>query len=356
VVGRLAVIRADASPTIGIGHIVRCMALAEALVDQNYEVHFASQAGTIGSAPMLNTSKFKYFELSVDPSCEIAEIKKTWPNGVDLLVTDGYQLDCGFESNCRNWSKTILSIDDLADRRHHCDFLLDSSPNRKSSDYARLVPPHCKLLLGVDFALLRNAFAEKRETALTKRYQQNYLARILVNFGGSDASNLTPTALRAIEKSGAELVVDVMMGAAANNRAEVEDTITKIALTTQLHVGVTDPSDLMANADLAIGAGGGTAWERCAVGLPSIVIQTSHNQRSLIDSLTARNAIWFAGPRERIEVNKLANLIWIVLSDIEEWRDVSSNAAILCDGLGSRRVAQALTSIVTENGDLNASA
>jgi UDP-2,4-diacetamido-2,4,6-trideoxy-beta-L-altropyranose hydrolase len=337
-----AVIRADAAPNLGIGHVARCLSLASVLADKGYDITFASRPGTRESAPMLDDAAVEIFEFKPDSDDETGQMKKQWPAGIDLLVVDSYELDANFETGCRKWSQQIVTIDDLADRRHDCDILVDSSPARQAKDYDGRIPNDCNLMLGSSHALLRPGFARLRPSTIHRRGKPGPIDRLLINFGGTDAWNLTPLVIEAVALSKLKCGADIMLGSGAVNQEDVKAAIAQYLPGARLHVGHSRPEQLMANADLAIGAGGGTAWERCALGLASIVIQTSGNQDSIISALDEAGAIWPAGHRRDLTVQKLSFLLNSVIEDDAARSAVSSRAAQLCDGLGARRVAQGI--------------
>src|ERR1700748_3553478 len=130
-----AIFRTDASVTIGGGHVRRCIALADALADSGWSIGFVCSAAAGNVVPELRRRAY--------PITEPADFKS---ERCALLAVDDYRLDAAFETPCRRWAERILVIDDLANRRHDCDFLTDQSPARRAEDYASIVPPDCVLL------------------------------------------------------------------------------------------------------------------------------------------------------------------------------------------------------------------
>lgn len=193
----------------------------------------------------------------------------------DWLVVDHYALDACWETVLRKVAKSILVIDDIADRQHDCDALLDQNFYvDMDTRYAGKVPPHCQLLLGPRYALLRDEFRQLRERI---KLRAGAVKRVLVFFGGVDVDNYTGRTVEALANIDIKgLHVDVVIGAQHPYRKQIESACAEHQF--DCHVQTSHMAELMATADLAIGAGGSTVWERCCMGLPAFVICTADNQ------------------------------------------------------------------------------
>lgn len=340
---RQAVFRADASAAIGGGHVARCLALADALAEIGWSCRFAVDQQTMMAMPALAASPHDFIRLNGGGPDEAAEIKPSIQNKVDLLIVDHYQRDAKFESACRSWADCILAIDDLADRKHDADFLLDQTFGRVEADYASFVPSNCRMLLGPAYALLRPQFAQSRPAALARRNAD--FRRILICMGSSDLHDMTSVALRAVVKSGVAVAVDVVLGSISPNRAAVEADIAKLGEDIRLHVDVSDMAALMSNADLAIGSSGGISWERCAVGLPTIAIVTADNQRMIAANLSAAGAVRLPGDWTDCSEDRIADAITEFVRHSELLTDMSRKAAAICDGRGVERTTSAICGV-----------
>jgi UDP-2,4-diacetamido-2,4,6-trideoxy-beta-L-altropyranose hydrolase len=291
-------IRADASLPMGTGHLMRCLTLADALRQRGGRIRFVSRHMTPDLAEMLTDHghELKMLEGS-SAAGQIDELVHAQWLGTsqaqdaqdtlralsdrhwDWVIVDHYALDARWESMLRGAARSIGVIDDIADRRHDCDILLDQNIlHDHAGPYAGKVPDHCELLLGPRFALLRDEFRTLREQA---RPRTGTVARILIFLGGVDADNYTGRVLDAYSSLGPTGAhVDVVIGAQHPERARIETECRERGFA--CHVQTTRMAELMAAADLAIGAGGSATWERCCLGVPTLAICIAENQRKLI--------------------------------------------------------------------------
>lgn len=332
----LAVFRADGTPHIGLGHLVRCAALAEALDATGWDCAFAISAGSAAGAARLLSAHWPIVILAdSEPRSEAASLAGWRPDGCRLLVVDHYHRDARFENACRSWAEQILVIDDLADRPHDCDVLIDQSPDRDASDYSGLVPAHCRIATGLGYALLRSQFRRLRPAALARRAVADEPRRLLISMGGTDAADITSRVIDAA--AGIPVDIDVVMGAAAPHLA----TVTQHAETADSHIcvhaGVAGIGELMVAADLAAGAAGMSAWERCCLGLPSIVLVAADNQRPGARFLAAQDAAVIIDDRAGPSPAAIADALRRLMKDAALRRGLAQRAASLCDGRGVLR-------------------
>jgi UDP-2,4-diacetamido-2,4,6-trideoxy-beta-L-altropyranose hydrolase len=225
----------------------------------------------------------------------------------DWLIIDHYALDRNWESAMRDCARRIAVIDDLADREHDCDLLLDQNLVVGMSErYEGKVPEQCVSLLGPRFALLQDAYAVLRREVLPRK---GPVKRLLVFFGGSDPENLTARTLTAIESLDlTDVAVDVVVGNSNPHRAEVMAMASKIP-GAALHTDLPSLAPLMASADLALGAGGVTSWERCCLGLPSLVITFAANQGPVAAELDRRGLIRWLGDSATVDLASISRAV-----------------------------------------------
>ncbi len=329
---RCALFRCDASPVIGLGHIYRCLTLAEKLHDAGWRVQFAINEAAV------DLIKIPYSDLLVitNDLSEADEAKYFSSLGicVDLLIIDHYQRSESFERCAKQWVNQIFVIDDLCDRKHLCDFLLDQTVGRDNNAYKHLVPPDCVSFIGPDFALLRTQFIKARFFPPDSSVE-NKSFHIVVSLGGTASRQLTDRVVKAIVSSNIVTTIDVVAGASEGlSTPETSDI--------KLHRNVSDMASLLVNADLAIGAAGGTALERCCMGLPSLLIATAPNQSSNITGLVNAGAGIYLGAEATISEETIVKVLSAIVQDKKKLRHMARSSAAVCDGLGAWRILEKL--------------
>lgn len=350
-------IRSDASSTIGSGHIARLLPLARALRKQGSHVAFACRLLSGHRLEALAGEGFETFALpprypGEDPQQAI-ESMLPWqadidalanvlhdPTGFDWIIVDHYGLDHHWQTAARRWAPRIAAVDDLATRRYTVDLLLNQNLSGTPQAYVALLDPGCQTLLGPRFAMLREEFCAPAITIKPRA------KRVLVNFGGFDAAMQTHHAMLALADFN-ELDVDFVAG--TDNPAWAQ----MIAMAAnhsnwRLHRFVSDFSRLMREADLFIGAGGGTSWERAALGLPTICMAVSNNQQANGEAMAGSGAHVYLGAREQVSVAQLREAIGFVAGNEGIRQSLAMHSRQLVDGRGAQRVAVALAGAVLQ--------
>jgi UDP-2,4-diacetamido-2,4,6-trideoxy-beta-L-altropyranose hydrolase len=355
------VFRTDASVQIGTGHVMRCLTLADALhlkganctfICRGHTGHLIDLIRQRGHhAVMLAASDSLQTNTSHEGLAHAAWLGTDWATDVtdtqyaigsrivDWLVVDHYALDHHWEKAMRPLSQQLMVIDDLADRMHDCDLLLDQNLGRVAEDYRQLVPQHATTLIGPRYALLRPEFASMREDSLARR-KQPQLEHLLITLGGVDKDNLTSEVLQTLRICNlpTHLRITVVMGAHAPWLPNVQAVAAVMPRPTQVLVNVNHMARLMTECDLVIGTAGGTAWECCSLGLPSLVITAAQNQRNGAIALQKNGAAYL------IESTRdIANLIEnpLLSGNQPTWlQQLSSAAATITNGNGSAWVLQ----------------
>jgi UDP-2,4-diacetamido-2,4,6-trideoxy-beta-L-altropyranose hydrolase len=331
-------IRADASVEMGSGHVMRCLTLAEELRNNNATVIFISREHEGNLCDFIESKGYEVKRLSGESDAEETfEIIKQHNKVVDYLLVDHYELDHQWEMAVVPSVKYMIAIDDLADRKHYCHLLLDQNYklSLNHSRYIGLVPSFCRVLEGPQYSLLRKEFRKARENL---RERSGTINRILVFFGGSDPSNETMKALEAVlllDRKNIE--VDVIIGASNPHKAEIRE-FASFYPNINFHIQINNMAELMEKADLAIGAGGSTTWERCSLGLPSIVINIAYNQEEISDAVATTGSIINLGNSRDIEVNHIRNAIENLINDPAGMRTLSNKSLQLVDAKGIDRV------------------
>jgi UDP-2,4-diacetamido-2,4,6-trideoxy-beta-L-altropyranose hydrolase len=323
----IVAIRVDASSQIGSGHVMRCLSLAAKLQkEHDAQVCFIMRqlAGnlfslvkdkgySVLSLPAEQTEqklagyeKWLTVPLELDAKETIDKLEAIGP--VDLLVVDSYAIDVTWENTVRPYVKKIMVIDDLANRRHNCDLLLDQNLYEDMhTRYNHLVPSHCQLYLGPKYALLRDEFYKARKTI---RQRNGTIQNIVVFYGGVDATNETMKALRALEKirNADSVTVNVIVGANNLCKDEIEKCCMRHS-NWHYYCQVSNMAMFMNEADLMLGAGGSTTWERCFLRLPALVTAVAENQIESCKYLEKCGIIEYLGVFNELEEKQIVHAI-----------------------------------------------
>lgn len=336
------VFRADASGVIGIGHIVRCLTLADSLRERGDRCVFVCCDG--GGLEFVEAAGFEAVTAAsaVNPAqdavCTAMAAESLGVSVADWLVVDHYGLDSRYESACRSFARRVAVIDDIGDRAHDCDLLVDQNLRTGGGGpYDGLVPESCATLLGPRFALVRPEFAA---TAAARGSRDGIVRRILLFFGGGDPTGQSVKALRALLSLDARGVeVDVVMSGASPFGQEVKSLSERLP-GAQVHWHVRDMAALMSCADLMLGTGGSTSWERCVLGLPSITVTVADNQVPPTLALAECGATLFAGCAQDVTAEALAAHIANLLADPQRVVEIGRAArAVTGDARGATLVA-----------------
>lgn len=324
-----------ASPRIGGGHVLRCLALAEGLQKHGIDPVFAVDKVTVSTVGLLRSSPFRIIEVTdaMDRSL-IGAVG-------DVVVFDGYDLDEAVERRWRGISIRVV-IDDLADRRHDCEVLVDHSPGRLRAHYSTLVPSECELLVGPSFALLRPEFRQLRGQALARRSRAVIPRRILVAMGLTDLEGITRRVVEGALKAGRGLEFDVVTGRGAISLPWLHAMADRLPLKVHVDLDAKGMAHLMARADIAIGGGGGTSLERCCMGLPSLVVLLVENQRLIAESLERLGAIRVVGDLAEVTPERIAEALAAFVDDEGKARECARIAASIVDGRGADKVCQVI--------------
>lgn len=348
--------RVDASPQIGTGHFMRCLALAEGVRQNGAGVRFVARhlpphframlaergcdAAALGapcpggeSADTPHAAWLGTSQAADAHETALALDGRHW----DWLVVDHYALDARWETPLRAHARRILVIDDLADRAHDCDVLVDQNLYADmDTRYAGKVPAACELQLGPRYALLRREFREARTAAAPRT---GPVRRVLVAFGGIDAENRTTLAVEAVAASHlSQADVDVVTGAGHAHRDAVAAACARYGF--RHHRQTTRMAALMASADLSIGAGGITVWERCSVGLPALAMPVAANQDRMVAEAGRRGLLWIVGADDSAAT--LAARLDAAAADGPAREAMSRHGFEAVDGRGVERVARAI--------------
>lgn len=336
--------RTDSSLAIGSGHVMRCYSLANALVEKNHDVKFICKNLPGNLISFLENSDFPVIRLpdgisegeDVHFSSEIVNLEQP-----DWLVVDHYKINYEWEQVCKQaGNANLMIIDDLADRKHVADLLLDQNYIANYQHrYDGLVPDKCTKLLGPQYALLRPDFLKLRQASLEKRSRFE-MKHILVCMGGGDVFKETKRVIEAlIDSKFIWKTVNVVVGKSCPHQDTLKSLLPE-SLNAKLHVQTNQVASLMKRADIAIMGGGSVSWEKCALGLPSLVTAMSFDQKPIAKALHKAGAHIYLGESEHVSIEDYKTALEAI--DSEKLPGISQSARQLCDALGVERVIKIL--------------
>lgn len=350
-----AAIRTDASCRLGTGHVARTLALADAMRSAGWDVHFLTRErpGDLRSAIVARGYRLTALPAGEDITvlgtpyaAEIEQSRQALSNlpDFDLLIVDHYGIDAEWETAMRPIAHRIMVIDDLANRNHDCDILLDQNfAGGAEARYAGRVSPAARQLLGPAYALLREEF---RKYAGAVPPRTSAPPRVLVSFGGYDNGAYTVKALDALADTRRALSVDVI----GSPEAPGADRVAEICDSKRFrfHGLVRNVAEYMSAADFAIGAMGGSAWERCITGLPAIVLTVAGNQVPGAAACDRAGAVRWLGDADDVDVSTLAAAVTHLLDRADLRSEMSAAARALVAperGFSTDRVVDAIREV-----------
>lgn len=353
--------RADASLDIGTGHIMRCLTLAETIRERGGRCCFISRQHVGNLNVQVNEKGFDVIDLPKQENSLLKDTEElthsswlgtTWLTDanetinainekVEWLVVDHYAIEAKWENLLRKSCRRILVIDDLADRRHDCDVLLDQNLGVVRNIYEGLVPSKCRSFVGPEYALLRPEFTKFRSYSLDRR-RDGQIRNLLISLGGVDKENTTAKVLDALRiiPYCQHIRINIVMGLHSPWLDQVMEKAESLPCETQVLVNVQNMAELMANSDLAIGGAGTSTWERCCLGLPAIVIIQAENQRKGAHKLHEAGAAILI--KDIYQLPKELNNAICELSDSENLIAMQSACKSITKGEGANMIADSI--------------
>lgn len=325
------------APGAGGGHVMRCAALALALAGRGARCAFSTPPEGADILQRFFPDTFSVFAEPPDAAFSRADTLSP-----DVVVVDDYGRDADDERRLARSARRMVVVDDLADRPHAADLVIDPGYGREASAYAA-VAPSARVLAGPAYALLRPAFARAR--AERPPPSPDPPQRLFIGFGLSDVGGVCARAVRLVRQAAPGLALDVALSGVAGSLPELEARAAADGRLS-LHLDTPDVAALMARADAAVGAGGSASWERCALGLPSLVVVVADNQRPATEGL-ARDGAVIACDLHALEFEaRFAEGLRTLLHDADARVAMARRAASTCDGLGAGRAAEAVLALL----------
>jgi len=332
---------------MGTGHVMRCLVLADLFKKNGTKVEFVCRSHKGNSIDKIISNGFNVYELAAPKNIELevssqysqwlgVKQKQDADDCIELIkeekvnwvIVDHYGIDDQWHKDIKPYCEKLMVIDDLADRKFDCHLLLNQNLGIEKKHYSNKVPLDCILLLGTKYALLRPEFSRLRYKAIVKRTNTNSVNNIIISMGGSDIDNITHSILENIPNSYS--VVVVLGKNSPHNKMlknYVKDKNIKILIDSN------NMAELMFDADLAIGAGGSTSWERCCLSLPTLIFLIDKNQGMIVKQLVK------CGSVKLIEnIKSIKNNLEDIENNIRLWTLMMRKSKNICDGLGANRV------------------
>lgn len=354
-------IRVDASPTMGLGHLVRCLSLAQALTRSGARVFFLTRDLGIDSAARIAAAGFPAHQLrsapngwtppsgapphaqwaglsAVDDARESAEAMAA--QGPDWVVVDHYAFDASWHRIVAGATGARLAaVDDLADRDFDVDLLVDHNLDRGTGKYLGRVPARTRQLLGPRHALIGARFTRARP-----HVPSGSMKSVGIFMGGVDTHGMSVIAWRACRRVARfDGAIEIVTTSANARLEDVRKQIANDPLTT-LNVDLPDLADFFARHDLQVGAGGGASWERCSVGAPTLLLVLAENQRSVVPALSEAGVVAALPGLETPSEESIGRAVATLAREPGRLASMSSAGRRLVDGRGAERVALAMTS------------
>jgi UDP-2,4-diacetamido-2,4,6-trideoxy-beta-L-altropyranose hydrolase len=340
--GEMLLVRSDASVAIGTGHVMRCLALAQAWQDGGGQVTFVMAESTPAIEERLRSEGLGLVRIDGAPGSNVdgeALLALARTNNAAWVVVDGYEFDEGYQRALKNERLKILLIDDNGrSGRYAADVVLNQNLHAREDVYKDR-ETYTRLLLGTKYALLRREFV----SALSARTISPVGSKLLVSMGGSDPNNVTLRVLEAIEPMAvADLEVKVVAGGSNPHQSSVTGVVAKSKHSCRILNNVANMQELIAWADLAISAAGSVCWEYCALGLPALLVAVAENQIANADALDAAGAARLLAGGSRFSIGEMTQRIIRLVNSASERQALSETARALVDGSGAGRVLSAL--------------
>lgn len=336
--------RTDASLKIGTGHVMRCLTLAKELKKTNRNIEFITKLQEYNMIEKIMEEGFKVHLIIAENKDEDAIETLEIIDENSIVIVDSYELDSIWEIKINKKAKNIIVIDDLANRKHICDFLIDPTFGDIQSKYNNLVPEYCKVLVGEKYIFLRDEFIVIKNSFI--RDVKNITIHIF--FGGNDIWDYSYKYSKWIMEELNSIQVKLVIGKSYNNLIGLEKLKEKYLERFEVYQDVNNMAVLMSECDIAIGAPGNATWERMVLGLPTIYLANNKNQIGILEKLQNQNLCLFLGMAEKIDKKDFIESLKSFINKVEIRLEMSKKGMTSIDGLGKNRVAQIIKKLTEE--------
>lgn len=340
------VVRTDSSTVLGNGHIMRCLTLAKALEQQFHaKIYFICKSLPGNYTEQVKEEKHHVLLIPDKLTNEHQDAEETikhLPPHTELLIIDHYELGANWHHQLSSYSNKIMVIDDLCNRQLHADIVLNQNPTHTDKDYQPFVKPNTQLLLGSHYALLRPQFTKLHRT----KTHNGKVKKILISMGGTDIVNATKFILIMLSQSNYSDKVEVILAKNAPHIEEIKQLCDNYGFS--FFVDIKNMAQHLIENDLVIGAPGGTSWERCCLGIPSMLLTTADNQVEVATYLDKHGAAQVAGTYPGISLTTLLLAFESLINQPNKIKSLNKNSLRLCDGKGATRVADKIGMLLSK--------
>jgi len=344
--GEPLLIRADASAEIGVGHVMRCIALAQAWQTRGGRVIFALAQGAHELEERIRSEGAEVVPIHAQPGSPedaawtagmYSKFERTW------IVLDGYHFPPSYYAGIKREKHRLLVMDDSETRQSSpCDILVNSDPHVNDDLYIDR-DLHTHYLLGPKYALLRREFLQSRRD---KSDVAKTAKRVLITLGGGDGENVTLQVVDALQEiKDVRLELTVVVGASNPNQMSLQAAVERSRHKTTLLSNVRNMPDLMNKSDLAITAGGGTCYELALMKVPMVLITTARNHEQAVKAFDSAGAGFTVGWFNSLTSDSLATSVQTVIGDQKLRSELQTNASRMVDGKGAERVVEVMRQI-----------
>lgn len=336
-------IRADANARIGAGHVMRCLALAQAWQDAGGHVVFAMTPEAPAIERRLEAEAMEVVHVTASPgsrddATQTAALARR--HDAQWVIVDGYDFGADFQRSVKEATPALLVVDDYGHAGHYCaDVVLNQNMHACEDLYARR-ERDTRLLLGPQYVLLRREFVVR--TGLERSYA-DVARRVLVTLGGGDHDHVTASVVDALSRADIPgLEARIVAGPASSGDESIRQAIDRSSDDVRLLTDVTDMPGLMAWADIAVSAGGSTCWELAFMGLPPLIVVRADNQIEIAAGLDAAGFGINLGESDEASTARLADALARLIQDPRRRQRMGRAGRALVDGKGTRRVLDCL--------------
>jgi len=323
--------RADASESIGIGHLIRCLALAEELKNKNHSCFFVTK---IQNKDLIERIEKNHKHLQINPNANLEQDNKELlnfsnQNKIDWIITDHYDINSEYIQKLKNKNYNVLSIDDNAIISYHSDIVLNQNIGAEKLKYSN--EEYTKFLLGPKYALIRNQLLVR-----DKKTQRSSVKKILIMLGGTDEDNIILKIIKSIKEI-KDVEFLVIIGPLNPHYNELKKYIDSEKINVKLIRSPENLADFYLDSDIAISAGGSSCYEFSYFGIPNIIITLAKNQVKIAKELDRQKISIYIGDIQKIDFNNLRKKLKELISNSSIRNTMSKNGKKLVDGKGKER-------------------